>query len=149
MILVQRDQGATMADPADLLHACQEAIRDAGGAAASLVSSPAGLAGDLLGPLQRQAELLERVLQRQLEFERELISSAVAPARAALDLVEQATVAFRAQATAFRGASVSFGQLANLMEQQAEILERAGAAVRDPFAALRSAGADAHGDNDA
>src|SRR5450759_5046763 len=115
MILVQRDKGATMADPADLLHACQEAIRDAGGAAASLVSSPAGLAGDLLGPLQRQAELLERVLQRQLEFERELISSAVAPARAALDLVEQATVAFRAQATAFRGASVSFGQLANLM----------------------------------
>jgi hypothetical protein len=137
-----------MADPADLLKAWQNAIRDVGGAAASIVSGSAGAAGDLLEPLQHQGELLEKVLQRQLEFERELVNRATAPARAALDFVEQSTVAFRAQAIAFREASDAFGQLATLMEQQAELVQRAGAAIRDPVAALRSAAADMRGDSD-
>ena len=128
-----------MAGPSDLLKAWQDAIRDVGGAAASLASGPAGKAGDLLEPLQRQAEQLERVLERQLEFERELVGRAIAPARATLEMVEQATIAYRAQATAFRAAAASFGQLAELMEQQAEIVERAGAAIRDPLSALKSA----------
>jgi hypothetical protein len=136
-------KGASMADPSDLLTAWQDAIREVGGIAASLVSGPAGLAGDVRSVLQRQTEQLERVLQRQLEFERELVARASAPARAALELVEQATVAYRAQAKAFRAASVSFGQLAELIEQQAELVERASAAIRDPVAALRSAGAEA------
>lgn len=135
-----------MADPADLLNAWRDAIREVGGAAASLVSGPAGLASDVLKPLQRQAELLEQVLQRQLEFERELLSRAGATARAALELTEQATGAFRAQATAFRAASASFGQLADLIEQQAELVERASAAIRDPVAALRSASTEVRGE---
>ena len=80
-----------MADPADLLRAWQNAIRDVGGVPASLAAGSAGVAGDLLRPLQRQGELLQQVLQRQLEFERELVSRAVAPLRASLDLVDQAT----------------------------------------------------------
>ena len=72
-----------MADPADLLKAWQNAIRDVGGAAASLASGPTGVASDLLRPMQHQAELLQQVLQRQLEFERELVGRAVAPLRAA------------------------------------------------------------------
>jgi ABC-type transporter Mla subunit MlaD len=133
-----------MADPSDLLNAWQDAIRELGRAAGAFVSRPAGVAGDLLEPFQRQAEQLERVLQRQLEFERDLLERVVAPARAALDLVDQATAAFRAQAVAFRAASVSFGQLADLMEQQAELVERASATIRDPVAALRSAAAQAN-----
>jgi hypothetical protein len=132
-----------MADPADLFKAWQDAIREVGGVAASLVSAPAGLAGDLLGPLQRQAELLEQVLQRQIDFER-----ALAPARAALDLVDQAASTMRAQATAFRAASLSFGQAAELLEQQAEIIERAGGTLRDPVAALRSAQDAVRGERD-
>ena len=135
-----------MADPADLLHAWQNAIRDVGGAAASLASGSAGVASDLMRPLQRQAELLQQVLQRQLEFERELLGRAVAPLRAAQDLVDQATETFRAQATSFRAASMTFGQLAGLMDQQADLLERAGATMRDPIAAFRSTGDDAIGD---
>ena len=61
-----------MADPADLLKAWQHAIRDLGAIAASLASGPAAAASDLVRPLQNQAELLQQVLQRQLEFEREL-----------------------------------------------------------------------------
>jgi len=64
-----------MADPADLLKAWQHAIRDLGGVATSLASGLAGAASDLVRPLQHQAELLQQVLQRQLEFERELVGA--------------------------------------------------------------------------
>jgi hypothetical protein len=129
-----------VADPADLLKAWQRAIRDLGGVAASLASGPAGAASDLARPLQHQAELLQQVLQRQLEFERELLGRAAAPLHAAQDLVDQATGTFRAQAISFRAASITFGQLAGLMDQQADLLERAGSLMRDPLTAFRSAG---------
>ena len=129
-----------MADPVDLLKAWQNAIRDVGGAAASLASAPAGVASDLLRPLQHQAELLEQVLQRQLDFERELLSRAVAPLHTTLELIDQATETLHAQATSFRAASTTFHQLAALMDQQADLLHRAGTTMRDPLAAFKSAG---------
>jgi len=137
-----------MADPADLLRAWQRSIRELGGVAASLAASPAGTASDLLRPLQHQAELLQQVLQRQLEFERELLGRAVAPLHAAQELVDQATETWRAQATSFRAASRTFGQLAGLMDQQADLLERAGAAMRDPLTVFKSTGDDVLADNE-
>ena len=137
-----------MADPADLLRAWQRSIRELGGVAASLASSPAGTASDLLRPLQNQAELLQQVLQRQLEFERELVGRAVAPLHAAQELVDQATDTWRAQASSFRAASKTFGQLAGLMDQQAQLLERAGAAMRDPLTVFRSAGGEVVADDE-
>jgi ABC-type transporter Mla subunit MlaD len=128
-----------MPDPADLLKAWQDAVREVGGVAASIVSGSAGKAGDLLEPMQKQAEQVQRVLERQLEFERDLVTRAIAPARATLEMAEQAAIAYRAQAKAFSAAAASFGQLADLMEQQAEIVERVGVAVRDPLSALRAA----------
>jgi len=136
-----------MADPTELLKAWQHAIADLGGVAASVAAGPARAASDLVRPLQHQAELLQQVLQRQLEFERELVGRAVAPLHAAQDLVEQATGTFRAQATSFRAASVTFGQLAGLMDQQADLLERASALIHDPLAALRSTGEQTPLDN--
>jgi hypothetical protein len=138
-----------MPDPSDLLSAWQDAIREVGGVAASLVSGPAGKASELLEPMQRQAEQIQRVLERQLEFERDLVTRAIAPARATLEMAEQATIAYRAQATAFRAAAASFGQLAELMEQQAEIVENVGKAVRDPLSALRAANRQLRGDQEA
>ncbi len=129
-----------MVDPRELLRASQDAIRDVAGTAFSVASVPAEIAGQLLGPVQRQAELLEKVVQRQLEFERELVDHALAPARAALDLVDQATAAMRAQAVAFRLASDSMGQVADLLDQQVLLLEGAVGIVRDPGAAMRWAG---------
>jgi hypothetical protein len=135
-----------MPDPSDLLKAWQDAVREVGGVAASLVSGPAGKAGELLEPMQKQAETVQRVLERQLEFERDLVNRAIAPAKATLEMAEQATIAYRAQATAFRAAAASFGQLAELMEQQAQVVERVGGAVRDPLAALRAANAQLRGE---
>ena len=137
-----------MADPADLLKAWQHAIRDLGGVAASLASGPAAAASDLVRPLQHQAELLQRVLQRQLEFEGELVGRAAVPLHAAQDLVDQATGTFRAQAISFRAASKTFGQLAGLMNHQADLLERAGTLMRDPLTAFRSAGEEARAENE-
>jgi ABC-type transporter Mla subunit MlaD len=138
-----------MPDPADLLKAWQDAVREVGGVAASIVSGPAGKASDLLEPMQRQAEQVQRVLERQLEFERDLVARAIAPARATLEMAEQATIAYRAQAKAFRAAAASFGQVAELMEQQAEIVERVGTAVRDPLSALRAANKQLRGEQEA
>ena len=131
-----------MADPADLLRAWQNAIRDISGAAGSLASGSAGIAGDLPRRLQRQGELLQQVLQRQLEFERDLISRAVAPLRASLNLVDQASGTFHEQAASFRGASKTFAQLADVMEQQARLLDRACATLRDPAAVFKSTNED-------
>jgi hypothetical protein len=128
-----------MASPTDLLKAWQDAIGEVGGAAASLVSGPAEVAGDLLSPLQRQAQQLERVLQRQLDFEREMLGNALAPARAALEIFEQTTTALHAQAKAFHAAAASFEQVAELMEQEAALMEQAAKTIRDPVAALRVA----------
>jgi hypothetical protein len=58
---------------------------------------------------------------------------------AAQDLVDQATATFCAQATSFREASTTFGQLAGLMNQQADLLERADTLMRDPLTVFRSA----------
>lgn len=130
-----------MPDPADLLHAWEAAIREVGTVAGSLVVGSAEAAGHLGAPLQRQAELLEQVLRRQLEFERELVDRLLAPARTILDVADQTTSAMHAQATAFRAAATSLTQVADLLEQQAELLQRASGTIRDPVAALRSAGA--------
>jgi methyl-accepting chemotaxis protein len=126
-------------DPTDLLNAWQEAIRGVGSAASSIVTGPAGMASDALSPLTKQIEQLQALLQRQLEFERELLDRTTAPARVALRLVEQATAAYRAQASAFRTAAKSFSELADLMEQQARLVEQATSAFRAPLHALKYA----------
>jgi hypothetical protein len=91
-------------------------------------------------PLQHQADLVEQVLQRQLDFERELLDRATAPVHMTLELIDQATETLRAQAISFRTASTTFRQLASLMDQQADLLHRVGTTIRDPLGAFRSTG---------
>jgi hypothetical protein len=134
-----------MPGPSDLLKAWHGAIREIGGVAVSLAFAPVGKAGELLEPMQRQAQ---RVLERPLEFERDLVTRAIAPARATLEMAEQAAIAYRAQAGALRAAASSLGQLAELMEQQAELIEQMGTAVRDPLSVLRAANAQLWGGGD-
>ena len=121
-------------DPADLLKAWQKAIREVG---VRLVC-PGWSLSELARLLQHQAELVQQVLQRQLEFERELLNRAAAPVHATLELMDQAVETLRAQAISFRTAATTFRQLASLMDQQADLLQRAGATMRDPLSAVRS-----------
>jgi hypothetical protein len=129
-----------MPDPADLLRAWEAAVRELGGLAGSLVHGSAEMSSQLAGPLQRQTELLEQIMRRQLELERELIATLTTPARTVLDLSAQTAEAMAQQARAFRSASVAMGQAADLLERQAELFGAAIATVRDPLGAVRAAG---------
>ena len=131
-----------MAEPVDLLASWQNALGELAGVTASLVSAPVGIAGQLNTPLQRQAELVETILERQLEFERELIGRLLAPAGTLLELADQTGQALESQMTAFRAVATSFGQIADLLEQQAERLQLARDTVRDPVSALHAAGSE-------
>ena len=129
-----------MAERVDLLGAVQASIRELGKLGGSLVSAPPEVAEQLAAPLQRQAELLEQILQRQIEFEGDLIARLLGPAGTIFDLVEQTATAMQAQTAAFRAAAASFTQIADLVEQQVELLQLARESVLAPVTALRAAG---------
>lgn len=126
-----------MPEPVDLLRAWESAIRELGGVASALVHGSTEVGGQLTAPLQRQAELLEQIMQRQLELERELIAAMTAPARTVLDLSAQTAEAMTEQARAFRSASQALGQAAELLERQAELFRTAVGTLRDPLGTLR------------
>jgi methyl-accepting chemotaxis protein len=132
-----------MADPADLATA----IKDVAGTVEALVSDLTGAASEFAKPRQRMAELLKRVFERQLEFERDVVTRVVEPARVTLKLSEQATAAFHDQASAFRAASESLGELADLTDRQAELAEQASGVVQDTLGVLRSAAETLSGKN--
>jgi hypothetical protein len=129
-----------MADPGDLLRAWQDAIKQLGGALATPLTGQSDVVNQILGPLQRQAELLEQAVQRQVDFEKEIIGRVMAPANVMLDMLEQTSSAMSAQAKAFDAAAASFKRAAEMLELQASLLEQVRASLRDPVGALRSAG---------
>lgn len=128
------------ADPADLIHAWQQAIGHLRSAAAPLTGGPEDITRQLLAPLQQQAELLEQGLRRQVEFEKELVERMLGPVTVLLELLDQSAAAMRTQAQAFEAAAASFGQASELLELQASLLEGAGRSLRDPAGVLRAAG---------
>jgi hypothetical protein len=129
-----------MADPGDLLRAWQDAIKQLGGALATPVTGQSDLLKQVIGPLQRQAELLEQAVQRQVDFEKEMIGRFLTPAGVMLDMLEQTSTAMEAQAKAFDAAAASFKRAAEMLELQASLLEQVLSSLRDPVGALKSAG---------
>jgi len=134
-----------MADPADLLHAWQEVIKQLRTAAAPLTGPSEDAVRQLVAPLQHQADLLEQGLRRQVQFEKDLVDRVLAPVGVLLDVLDQSATALRTQAKAFDAAAASFKQAAELLEVQASLLDRAGQSVRDPAPALRAAGGAVRG----
>ena len=88
----------------------------------------------LLGPLQRQAELIQDVLERH-----RVLGHVFAPFDAVFDLLEQSGATFRRQAEALEQAARALEETAVLMKAQAEIFERGVKAVREPTDLARSA----------
>jgi DNA anti-recombination protein RmuC len=113
-----------MADPADLLSAWQDAIRQLGRATASLT-----------GPT---TDLLEQVMRRQADFEQELVGRMLAPISTVIDALEQTSSAMHTQAEAFSAASKAFKQAGELVEVQAKMLERTTQALKAPAELVRS-----------
>ena len=129
-----------MADPADLLRGWQEAIKQLGSAFATPLTGQQDLVNLVQGPLQRQAELLEQAVQRQVDFEKAVLGRVLAPASVMLDMLEQTAAAMKAQAEAFEAAAASFKHAGEMLELQASLLEQVARSLRDPVGALRSAG---------
>lgn len=93
----------------------------------------------LLGPLQRQAELIQDVLERERKVQREVLGHVFAPFDAVFDLLEQSGATIRQQAEALEQAARALEETAVLMKAQAEIFERGVKAVREPTDLARSA----------
>jgi len=121
-----------MPDMPDLVGAWHDAVRQLQQLASSIAGDTTGAARDLLGPLQRQTEIVEQLLRRQIEIEQELVNRAIAPARATAEALEKAPAAMRAQAAAFRAAAASFTQAGELLEVQAAAVEQTIAALLAP-----------------
>jgi len=86
----------------------------------------------LLAPLQKQAELIQDVLERERRLQREVLGHAFAPFDAVFDLLEQSGATFRQQAEALEHAARALEETAVLMKAQAEIFERGVRALREP-----------------
>jgi hypothetical protein len=127
-----------MAEPADLLSAWQDAIRQLGRATASLTGPTAELVAPLLGPLRRQGELLEQTLRRQVDFEEDVVGRLLAPISTVIDALEQTSTAMRTQAEAFSAASQAFKQASELVELQASLLEKTTQSLRAPAELVRA-----------
>jgi hypothetical protein len=128
-----------MPEPIDLLKAWESAIQEVAAFAGATVQGGADLAGQVRDELQRQAKLLEEILRRQLDLEKELLARMTQPARQLLEIGSQASDAMAAQAQAFRAASLSLSQAADLLEQQANLAGAAMRTLQDPLSVIRGA----------
>ena len=93
----------------------------------------------LLGPLKRQAELIQDVLERERVLQREVLRLLFAPLDAVLDLLEQSGATIRQQAEALEQAARALEDTAVLMKAQAELFERGIKTLREPADLARSA----------
>jgi hypothetical protein len=118
-----------MPEPRHLLSAYREML--------SGLHRGAGPIGALFSPLEMTADLLEQLLGRQQDLETQL-NAAVQPLRAMYVLARDTPAALRTQARAFEAASASFDQAAQVMNRQADLLERTIAALDVPAGLLRS-----------
>ena len=82
-----------------------------------------GIPRQLVGPLKRQTELLQDVLERERRLQRNVLGHVFGPFDAVLDLLEQSGATVRQQAEALE-------QAAQALEQTARAHEGAGGAVR-------------------
>src|SRR3954463_104832 len=83
----------------------------------------------LLGPLQRQADLIQDVLERERRLQREVLGYAFAPFEAVFDLLEQSGTTFRRQDEALEQAAPAPEETAGLMKTQAQSFEGGGRAI--------------------
>jgi hypothetical protein len=121
-----------MPEMPDLVGAWREALGQLQQLSASIAGGTTGAARELLAPLQRQTEIIEQLLRRQIEIEQELMGRAIAPARATAEALDKAPAAMRAQAAAFRAAAASFTQAGELLEVQAAAVEQTITALMAP-----------------
>lgn len=114
-------------------------LMDAVISSASSASGRRDLAGELIGSMQRQLELVQDVVARERRLQGELASRLLAPVDAVFDLLEQTGATLRRQAEALQTAGRALEESAALMKAQAELFERTIATMREPTDLARRA----------
>ena len=99
---------------------------------------PRGAAQKLLETMQRQAQLLQEVIDRERAFQREVTARLVAPVDAVFDLLEETGATLRGQAEALESAGRALEETAMLMKRQAELFEATIVRVREPTELAKS-----------
>lgn len=104
----------------------------------SVVTSAASAAGrpelprELLGAMQSQLALMQRVVDRERLAGSELTARILAPVDAVFDLLEESGETLRRQAQALESAGRALQDTAGLMKRQAELFEQTIGALREP-----------------
>ena len=109
----------------------------------SLMTSATGgrleLPRQLVEPMQRQLELLQEVVERERNFQRQIAGRLLAPADAVFDLLEQSGAMLRRQAETLESAGMALSETAALMKNQAELFERTIGILREPTELAKAA----------
>jgi hypothetical protein len=119
-------------------------LRDWAAAMQSLTESVGSAARDsdiarqVVAPMQRQAELLQEVLERERALQARLVRRAFGPLDAVFDLLEESGSALRSQAEAVEEAARALERVAGLMKLQAELFGRTVRAMREPTSVAKS-----------
>jgi hypothetical protein len=104
----------------------------------SVVSSAASAAGrpelprELLGAMQSQMALMQRIADRERLLGSELAARILGPIDAVFDLLEQTGATLRSEAEALETAGRALQETAGLMKRQAELFEQMIGALREP-----------------
>ena len=93
----------------------------------------------LLGPMERQVELIQEVLERERRVQRDVLARVFAPVDAVFDLLEQSGAMLTQQAQALEEAARALEQTAALMKTQADLFERTIRTARQPADLARTA----------
>lgn len=122
----------------ELLREWQQVMDSVLSAAAS-VGGAAGVSRQLLDPMQRQIELVQELIEREQQLQKQLAGRLFAPSDAIFDLLEQSGAMLRSQAEALETAGRALEDTARLANAQAELFERTVAAMREPSELAKTA----------
>jgi hypothetical protein len=94
---------------------------------------------DLLRAIQRQLELMQGVIERERQLQKELTGRVVAPVDAVFDLLEETGATLRRQAEALEAAGRALEETAGLMKHQAQLFEQTISTLRQPTELAKAA----------
>jgi hypothetical protein len=93
----------------------------------------------LLDPIQRQLELLQQVVERERQLQRDVAGRLAAPFDALFDLLEESAVTLGKQADALEAAGRALQETAGLVKAQADLFERTVGVLREPTELAKAA----------
>ena len=93
----------------------------------------------LVDPMKRQLELIEEIIERERQMQKDVTTKLFAPLDGLFDLLTESGKTMRLQAEAMRAAGQAIEETAALMAAQAELFERAVGALRQPTELAKAA----------